>query len=104
MHEESISHLSTTSGGDYNNYNKSIYENNYLNKNLTEEKKNNKNEKLFESLKKGIKVIKYYLNTKQNNSISLACYYYCNIKINEQQKINLENQIQKSIDNYVRNK
>lgn len=98
LYQESISHLSTTSGGDYNNYNKANNNNYYLNKNFIEEKKNNKNENLFESIKKGINDIKDYINSNQNNSISLSCYYYCNININEQQKKNLQILIQKSFD------
>ena len=82
LYQESISYLSTTSGGDYNNYNKV--------KNFIEEKQNNKNENLLESIKKGIKDIQNYFDSNKNNSISLACYYYCNININEQQKNNLE--------------
>ena len=31
----------------------------------------------------------------------MACYYYCNINIKEQQKNNLENQIKKINNNYM---
>ena len=99
FYQESISHLSTTSGGDYNNYNKVNNDNYYFCKNFTVENQNNKNQNLFESIKKGIKDIQNYFNSNHNNSISLACYYYCNINMNEQQKNDLEKKIQKFIDN-----
>ena len=87
--QESISHLSTTSGGDYNYYNKSNY------KDFNEDNQNNKKENLIESIKKGIKDIKDCFNSNQKNSISLACYYYCNLNLNVNEKINFENMINK---------
>jgi len=89
--QESISHLSTTSEGDYNNYSEAKY----FSKDFNGENQNNKNKNLFESIQKAIKDIEDYYNSNPNKPISLACYYYCNINIKEQQKNNLENQIKK---------
>ena len=85
--QESISHLSTTSEGDYNNYNKSNYEKYYFSKDTKEENQNNQNKNLFELIQKAIKDIEDYFNSNPNKPISLACSYYCNINIKEQQKI-----------------
>ena len=83
---DTISHLSTTSGGDYNNYNKINY------KDFKEENKSKKNnENLFKSIKKGINDMKNCINSNPDNSIPLSCYYYCNLNMNEQQKLEFEN-------------
>ena len=87
--QESISHLSTTSEEDYNNYNQVNYEKYYFNNDFNKESLNNKNNNLFESIQKAIKDIKDYFNSNPNKPISLACSYYCNINIKEQQKNNL---------------
>ena len=99
----SISHFSTTSEGEqginsnYNNY--KFYQSFSEDKNK-KNKNNHKNENLHESIKKGIIDISYFYNHNKNNEILLSTYYFCDIKIDDEDKCCLMNKIQQFIDNY----
>lgn len=98
----SMSHLSTTSEGEqginsnYNNY--LFYKTFPQEKIIKKHKVNNKNENLYESIKKGIKEISDLYNNNKNNIISISCYYFCNINMEEEDKSYLEKKIQQFID------
>ncbi len=100
-----MSHLSTTSEGDQgNNYN-NIYFYQYNEEKMKNNKKN-KNKDLYESIKTGIKDISDCFNSNQNenNVISFACYYYCDIHMNNENEFFLGVKIQQLIDDYKKNK
>ena len=99
----SMSYLSTTSEGEQgiNNNNKFFYHT------IPEEKKlnkkcKNKNENLSESIAYGIKEISDYFNSNKNESnvISFACYYFCDINMNEEEEFFLGVNIRKIIKEY----
>lgn len=98
----SMSHLSTTSEGEQGistNFNNYFFYQSFPENKKKFKKDNNKNEKFYESIKKGINDISDYLNYNKNNNISLACYYYCRININEEDEYCLRVKIQQIIDN-----
>ena len=94
----SLSHLSTTSDGE-NNY--------YFYQSHSEEKKIGKkikNKHLYESIKKGIKDITDNFNSNNlDNAISFACYYYCDINMDEQEELLLGTKIKNLVDDYKKN-
>jgi hypothetical protein len=98
LNQESTSHLSTASeGGEYyinnnNNNNPSSSQQNLLGKVEINNKNDEKTE--IESIKKAFKDISNYFNCNQCNFIPFACYYYCDINMNEQREKNLYAQIQ----------
>ena len=96
LNQESTSHLSTASeGGEYyinNNNNPSSSQQDLLGKVEINSKNDEKTE--IESIKKAFKDIGNYFNSNQCNYIPFACYYYCDINMNEQRKKNLYAQIQ----------
>ena len=100
----SMSHLSTTSKGEqaintnYNSY--FFYESFTEEKKINKNKYNNKNGKLYESIKKGINEISDLYNNNKNNVISISCYYFCNINMDEKENQCFEDKIQKFINNY----
>lgn len=91
----SISQISTTSDGEHNLINNNI--NNNINNLSIQKNKSIKKEKklsLEESIKKGIKDISdvFNLNPLENCSLTLACYYHCdlNLAAHEEYYLNLE--------------
>ena len=96
----SLSHLSTTSEGETNYY--------FYSSKLEEKKidKLNKNKNIYESITKGIKDIwDNFIPNNIPNIISFACYYYCDIHMDEQIEFflgakikNLENDCKKNFD------
>ena len=103
LNQESISHLSTASeGGEYyinnNNNNPSSFQQDLLGKVEINSKNDEKTE--IESIKKAFKNIGNYFNSNQCNYITFACYYYCDINMNEQRKKNLYAQIQQLAKTY----
>ena len=111
-----MSHLSTTSEGEqvinanYNNYYicRSFPENENINKNNKYEIENkniniNKKRNIYESLIIGIKDISDCINSNKTNMISFDCYYFCNINMNEEEKIFIDNNKKKIIDDYKKN-
>ena len=102
----SNSHLSTTSEGEqginanYNNYfiYQSFNEDEKINKkNKIDNDKNNKN--IYELIKKGIKDISDSINSNKINPVSFACYYFCNINLNEEDEFFITSRIEEMIDN-----
>ena len=101
-----MSHLSTASEGEqginsnHNNYYfyKSFSEEQKINKKNNIDKNNNEN--IYDSLKKGIKDIYDCQNSNKNYIISLSCYYYCDINMDEEDEIYLNNKIQQFVNNY----
>ena len=99
-----MSHLSTTSEGEppinynYNNYYfyQTFPENGTINKN---NKKENKKRDLCESIKIGIKDISDCINSNKTNIISFDCYYFCDIKMNEEEEFFIEDTIKNVINN-----
>ena len=79
----SMSHLSTTSEGE-------------------QSKSNNKNENLENQINKGIKNITNCCNSNKlnSNSISLSCYYYCDIALDENKKYLLDMKMKNLIDDF----
>lgn len=93
-----MSHLSTTSDGENNFY---FYQPHSEEKKIC---KKNKNKNLHESIKKGIKDITDNFNSNNlDNVMSLACYYYCDINMNEQQEFFLGTKIQNLVNGYKKN-
>lgn len=95
-----MSHLSTTSEGEQginSNYNNYIF---YQSFSEYKNKNNHKNENLYESIKKGINDISYFYNHNKNNEILPSCYYFCDVKIDDEEKYYLTNKIQQFINNY----
>jgi hypothetical protein len=96
----SLSHLSTTSEGENNYY--------FYSSKLEEKKidKINKNKNIYESITKGIKDISdNFIPYNIPNTISFACYYYCDVQMDEQTEFflgakiqNLENDCKKNFD------
>lgn len=96
----SLSHLSTTSEGENNYY--------FYSSKLEEKKidKINKNKNIYESITKGIKDISdNFIPYNIPNIISFACYYYCDVQMDEQTEFflgakiqNLENDCKKNFD------
>ena len=107
----SMSHLSTASEGEqginsnYNNYYfyKFFSEEQKTNKKKDINKNENKKENIYESIKKGIKDISDLLNTNKNYAVSLSCYYYCDINMDEEDELYLKSKIQQCINNYTQN-
>ena len=99
----SMSHLSTTSEGEQginSNYNNYIFYQSFSEDKNKKNKNNYKNENLYESIKKGINDISYFYNHNKNNEILLSCYYFCDVKIDDEAKYYLTNKIQQFINNY----
>ena len=101
-----MSHLSTTSEGDQginNNYNNYFFY--QSNQERIKNNKKNKNKDLYESIKIGIKDISNCFNSYENESnvISFACYYFCDIHMNEEKEFFLGVKIQQLVDDYEKN-
>lgn len=97
-----MSHLSTTSEGEQGintNFNNYFFYHSFPENKKIMKKDSNKNEKFYDSIKKGIKDISDCLNYNKNNNMSLACYYFCDININKEDESFLAVKIQKLIDN-----
>ena len=103
-----MSRLSTASEGEqginsnYNNYYfyKSFSEEQKTNKKKDINKNENKKENIYESIKKGIKDISDLLNTNKNYAVSLSCYYYCDINMDEEDELYLKSKIQQCVNSY----
>ena len=99
----SMSYLSTTSEGDQgiNNNINNLY---FLYPSKPEEKKTNKkkDENIYESITNGIRDISNCFNSNKNESnvISFACYYFCDINMNEEKEFFLCVKMKKMIDEY----
>ena len=103
-----MSHLSTASEGEqginsnYNNFYlyKSFSEEQKINKRININKKESKNINLNDSIKKGIKDISDLLNSNKNYAISLSCFYFCDINIDEEDELYLNNKIQQFVNDH----
>ena len=107
----SMSHLSTASEGEqginsnYNNYffYKSFSEEQKTIKKNDVNKNKNKKENIYDSMKKGVKDISDLLNNNKNYAVSLSCYYYCDINMDEEDESYLKSKIQQYVNNYKKN-